>query len=283
MFLSVALCTFNGEKFIQKQIDSILNQTILVDEVVICDDASNDDTIDLLNIYQKKHPTVIKLFINSISLGTIKNFEKAISLTKGDLIFLSDQDDIWHKNKVEIMSNFFQENIKCKLLFTNGLLIDEYGDSLNSTIWDKWRFDKNLRYLWKNNDNAFKDLIINKNKITGATVCFHNSLKNKCLPIEIPYGYWHDAWLGLHASAQNGLMFIEESLMDYRIHAEQQVGISREISHEIISKSNLKCIEKTFFYKKIYKIYPNKYLQIPIHKKQNLIFKLFKKLKNYLS
>jgi len=278
MFLSVALCTFNGDKFIQKQIDSILNQSIIVNEIVICDDASDDKTLGILNIYQKKYPTIIKLIKNRISLGTIKNFEKAISLTKGELIFLADQDDIWHKNKVEIMTNFFKENSECKLLFTNGFLIDENGNSMNSTIWDKWKFDKNIRHVWKNNNNAFKDLIINNNKITGATICFHNSLKKYITPIAIPYGYWHDAWFGLHASAQNGLMFIEESLIDYRIHNKQQVGISSEISHEVLTKSNLNCIEKDIFYKKIHKTYPNKYTSIPILNKQKLIYKILKNI-----
>lgn len=283
MILSVALCTFNGEKFIQQQIDSILNQTFLVNEIIICDDASDDGTLNILNRYKKKYPDVIKLFKNNISLGTVKNFEKAISLTKGDLIFLADQDDIWRNNKVEIMSNFFKDNLKCKLLFTNGLLIDKNGDSMNSTLWDKWNFDNHIRHIWKNNENAFKDLIINHNKITGATICFHKSLKKNCIPIEIPNGYWHDAWFGLHASAQNGLMFNEQLLINYRIHDNQQVGVSHKISQEIITNSNKNSISKISFYKKIAKIYPKQKVYIPNYKEQKLIYKILKNIKNWLS
>ena len=102
MKISVALCTYNGEKFLKKQIDSILSQTIKVDEIVVCDDRSQDGTHDILNGYQSQYPDVFRVFINDENLRSVKNFEKAISKCTGDLIFLSDQDDIWIPEKVEI-------------------------------------------------------------------------------------------------------------------------------------------------------------------------------------
>jgi len=280
MFLSVALCTYNGAPFLEQQLNSILEQTVQVNEIVVCDDGSTDNTLGILETYEKRFPNLIKLFTNDIALGTVKNFEKAIALTKGKLIFLSDQDDIWHKNKVEIMSRFFQENNTCKLLFTDGLLIDDNGVRLKATLWEKWGFDTNFRNSWRNNENAFKDLIINHNKITGATVCFHSSLKATVLPIAIPYGYWHDVWLGLHAAAQQGLMFIEKPLISYRIHDKQQIGLTIEIDKEIRIKSNANAVNTELFYKKMAKIYPNQKKNIPDCKEQTLLFKITKKIKS---
>lgn len=277
MKFSVAMCTYNGENYLEEQLNSILEQSLPLNEIIICDDNSTDRTIDILKQFEKNHPNIIKIYQNDKPLGTIKNFEKAISLTSGNLIFLSDQDDIWYKNKVEKMTAFFEKNSKCKLLFTDGALIDDNGSSLNSTLWEKWDFEKEVRDLWKCNMIAFKNLILNNNKITGATLCFHSSLKKKVLPITIPKGYWHDCWLGLHAAASNGLMFIEESLIDYRIHSNQQIGIS--IDKIIINnKFDKYFITKGEFYKKIKKLYPLLILYIPNHRKKNLIMRILLKI-----
>jgi glycosyltransferase involved in cell wall biosynthesis len=280
MFLSVALCTYNGESFLEQQLNSILDQTIQVNEIVVCDDGSSDNTMKLLKTYKKNFPNIIKLFTNNVTLGTIKNFEQAISFTKGDLIFLADQDDIWHKDKVEIMSRFFQENSNCKLLFSDGNLIDEMGYDLNSTLWEKWGFNTDLQNKWKININAFKDLVENHNKITGATVCFHKSLKNTIIPIELPYGYWHDAWLGIHASAVYGLMYIDKSLINYRIHDKQQVGIPTDVISKTLKKSDINYIEKSMFFKNIIKLYPQHKNNISFFKNQKIKIKIFKKIRN---
>jgi glycosyltransferase involved in cell wall biosynthesis len=254
MFLSVALCTYNGEFFLEQQLNSILNQTIQVNEIVVCDDGSRDSTIKLLKIYEKKFPHLIKLFTNDVSLGTIKNFEKAISLTKGDLIFLADQDDIWYSDKVEKMMNYFQSNPNCKLLFTDGDLIDKEGGKIKGTLWKKWGFYFAERQRWKNNNNAFFDLLENKNKITGATLCFDKELKKK-MPIIGYQFFYHDAFLGIHAAALNGLFFINQSLIQYRIHDNQQVGISNNLSFDEFFSQNSGVISKAEFIKKILKLY----------------------------
>ncbi|WP_051286495.1 glycosyltransferase family 2 protein [Salinimicrobium terrae] len=256
MILSVALCTCNGERFLREQLNSILDQILPVDEIVICDDASSDGTQDILSNYQQKYPDIIKLHFNERSIGTIKNFEKAISLTNGQLIFLSDHDDIWSKNKISVMTSFFNKHEDCKLLFTNALLIDEKSNSLDTTLWDKWGFQKPKRQSWKNNYNAFNDLLNNDNKITGATVCFHKSLKKYVIPIEVPLGYWHDAWLGLHASAQKGLFFIDRNLIEYRIHQGQQIGISKNVPKVTTVKGNGNYLDKADFYSMICQLYP---------------------------
>lgn len=276
MKLSVALCTYNGEKFLEKQLDSIFYQVLQVDEVIVCDDNSTDGSAEILTKFQTKFPDLIKVIFNDSSLGTVRNFEKAISLTTGDLIFLSDQDDVWKNSKTQIMVEFFERVVDCKLLFSNGELIDEEGISLNSTLWDKWGFDAETQSAWKSQRNSFRDLIINKNKITGATVCFHKSMKQKCLPIEAPLGYWHDAWLGLHAAANEGLYFIEQSLIEYRIHDDQQIGINSKIDEKVINKSNDEFVRPKVFFNNIRTLYPSKRHLVPKRKAKTLMNKINK-------
>ena len=224
--ISVALCTYNGEKYLPKQLDSILNQTKTVDEIVICDDFSTDLTFEILKIYEKTHAGLFKIYKNDIRLNTVKNFEKAISLCSGDYIFLSDQDDVWKDYKVSRMIDFFKKNDKCLLLFSNGELIDRDNRSLFSTLWEKWDFNQIMQEYWMNNHNQMIDLIQNNNKVTGATICLKKELLDELIPINLPIGIWHDSYMALHAAAKNGLYFINENLIEYRIHENQQVGIT---------------------------------------------------------
>lgn len=270
MILSVALCTYNGEKYIREQIDSIINQSHKVDEIIICDDFSTDSTNQILKEYAYKYPALISIYENKSNLRTLKNFEKSISLTSGDLIFLSDQDDIWKENKVEVIVNYFKNIKEFKLLFTNGDLINEEGNELNSTLWDEWGFTNDMRKLWVKNEKAYKDLVVNKNKITGATVCFNKSIKKKAIPILTPPGFWHDAWLGIHAAAEDGLCFLEESLIFYRVHEKQQVGVSKNFKVKD-KKGSLSNINKKEFYSILRNLYPRKKYLLPEFKKKSFI------------
>ncbi|MFZ4263460.1 glycosyltransferase family 2 protein [Sphingobacterium sp. HJSM2_6] len=224
--ISVALCTFNGIKFLDQQLESILSQTVSVDEIVICDDGSTDGSKDLLSVYRSKYPNIIKLFFNETSLGTSKNFELAISKTNGDYIFLSDQDDLWVEDKVKKTLAYFEENISKKMVFTNGLLIDDYGNDLNNSLFEKFNFSADVQKQWLDHQFVIINLINRTNKITGATVCFKKELKESFLPINTPCNFWHDAWIGLHAAKYNELGFLTDCLIKYRIHENQQVGVN---------------------------------------------------------
>ena len=136
MKLSVALCTYNGSKFIEQQINSILNQTIKVDEIIVCDDTSSDATVSILKKLQVTHPCIV-IIENEINLRSTKNFEKAIQLCSGDYIFLADQDDLWNTEKVAKTLAIFKENPTAEGVFTNADLIDDNGTKLShKTIWD---------------------------------------------------------------------------------------------------------------------------------------------------
>ena len=234
--ISVAMCTCNGEKYLNEQLHSILNQSSKPGELIICDDCSTDNTIQIIESYSAKYPKNISVHLNEKNLGVIKNFEKAILLTTGDFIFLSDQDDIWYPDKIKKMISLLNENSNILLVFSNGDLIDETGESIGSTLWGKWNFTEEIRENWKNNKLAFHDLFKIHNKVTGATIAFKKKLKKHLIPIKVPLDYWHDQWFALHAAALNGLYFTEESLIKYRVHTKQQVGLPE--SNQLINNES---------------------------------------------
>ncbi|MDQ3374150.1 MAG: glycosyltransferase [Acidobacteriota bacterium] len=131
--LSVALCTYNGEKYIVEQLDSIAMQSVTVDEVVICDDVSTDNTVKLVQDYTFTAPYNVRLFINETNLGSTRNFEKALSLCNGDIIFLCDQDDVWMPHKVETIKNYLDNNPAKNVVFTNAFIVN----AILRTVFDK--------------------------------------------------------------------------------------------------------------------------------------------------
>jgi glycosyltransferase involved in cell wall biosynthesis len=144
MKTSVAMCTYNGEKYIKIQLESILNQILPIDEIVICDDGSNDKTIAIIEQFQFEYPNKIFLYKNPVNLGSNKNFEKAITICNGDYIFLSDQDDLWKETKVEKIIQHFSENEYLEGVFSNADLInDEAVNFTQNSLWDSVFFIEN--------------------------------------------------------------------------------------------------------------------------------------------
>lgn len=126
MHISVAMATYNGAKFLQRQLDSFLSQTRLPDELVVCDDGSSDDTLSILERFRQTAPFAVQIYRNAVNLGFTKNFEQALAKCTGDLIFLSDQDDIWFPEKVAFVEEIFLANPEKILVIHNGRLVDEH-------------------------------------------------------------------------------------------------------------------------------------------------------------
>ena len=205
--VSIAMTTYNGEKYLIQQLDSILTQTYKNLEVIICDDKSLDNTAKIIKEYQKSDCR-IKFFPNETNLGFKKNFEKAISFCSGEYIALSDQDDIWEKNKIELLL----ENIKdFDLIHSACSLIDENSIQI-SPLWLK---EDDLKYTFSK--------IIFGNSVTGCTTLFKKELLKDFFPI--PRGeYYHDWWLALLAIKGNGIVFFNKPLVKYRQHSSQDTG-----------------------------------------------------------
>lgn len=240
MKLSVAMCTYNGDKYIKEQLESILNQTMAIDEIVICDDGSNDKTIAIIEQFQIEYPNKISLHQNLVNLGSTKNFEKAVTACSGDYIFLSDQDDLWKINKVEKIIQHFLTNPSTEAIFTNGDLIDGENEKIRThTLWDSVFFIENQL---KKPINLFKLISSKRNMVTGATLCFKKETKDFILPFPDIKKYYHDEWIAIIIASRKKLDYLTDALISYRIHSKQQIGgknsIQKSTSQKHLKVSN---------------------------------------------
>jgi glycosyltransferase involved in cell wall biosynthesis len=227
--VSIALCTYNGGKYIRKQIDSYFSQTILPDEIVVCDDGSDDDTISIVKEFiDVKKEVKWLLVLNEKRLGARMNFEKAISLCHGDFIFLSDQDDIWNAEKIEQALLYFEQNPGIDASFSNASMIDEMGGPLPESLLDTTFFKPGIRQNYQAIDLFYWTLLFG-NFITGATIAIRRTALRDILPfrLNLERKLWHDGWIALSLMANGRVGYIDKMLLKYRVHADQQVGVVR--------------------------------------------------------
>jgi len=222
--ISVALCTYNGEKFLREQLDSIAQQTLLPDELVVCDDRSSDNTIAILEEFKQRAPFPVRIHLNETNLGSNRNFEKAISLCAGEIIALCDQDDVWKPRKLESLHSALEANPEAGYAFSDADLVDEHTRPLGSRLWESYGFRGKFKKLFFKGEQ-FRCLA-RKNIVTGATMAFRAALKEIAIPLPRE-GYWvHDEWIALIATAlgKPGIP-LDEVLISYRLHPKQQIGI----------------------------------------------------------
>lgn len=226
MNISIAMTTYNGASYLRQQLDSILSQTRLPNELIVCDDRSSDETATILQDYAKRSPFLVNVTINKHRLGSTKNFEQAVALCSGDVIALCDQDDIWRTQKLATIERRFQDDRHLGLVFSNGDLIDQNGEQLRGDMWGRFHFRPRLQKLL-DGSRAY-DLLLSSSFITGATVAFRASLRSVCLPI--PDGidtFIHDRWIAVIIAAVAPIDRIDEKLIAYRLHAQQQLGVGK--------------------------------------------------------
>ncbi|NTE04740.1 glycosyltransferase [Agrobacterium tumefaciens] len=233
--ISVAVCTYNGSLFLEKQLISILNQTYKNIEIVVVDDCSTDNTFEITETLALKYPQ-IKSFRNTKNIGFNKNFEKAITLTAGEYITISDQDDIWLENKLQKL----MDNIKNKwLIFSNSEWMDEDENLLGKQTLGA-NFNLDIR--------TFKSFLF-YNSVTGHTTLFSKTLLKYILPM--PENGYYDWWIGFVASYHNQITCLNECLTLHRIHrssvmhhfkGEKDKNTKIDRSKEI--STNLSIVEK---------------------------------------
>ena len=238
MKISVAFIVYNGARYLQTQLDSILSQTHKVDEIIICDDASWDNIKEILEEYKKSYPALFFLHYNKQNLGPTKNIEKAIQACTGDFILLADQDDYWEINKVETIIKWFEANPTMNGVFTNGSLMNAKEEVDNKyTLWNAMSFP----YKAIKNSEDLK-LYINtvENCVTGATLAIRNNLAFLKEPFPIIKNLVHDRWLAINLAENNSLGILEDKLIRYRIHSAQAIGgMTENIEKYIELNTNL--------------------------------------------
>ena len=217
--ISVCIATYNGERYIKEQLDSIIPQLKKDDEIIISDDNSIDNTLKIIKSFRDHR---IKIFTNP-NKGLIFNFENAILNSSGDYIFLSDQDDIWHKNKVKICLEDFKNNYD--LVFSDC----EIFDSDTSKVIINSFFD-----FYNCKKGVFNNIL--RNSYMGCCMSFKASLKNKILPFpkHIPM---HDSWIGINAEIYFNVNHNSQKLIKHRIHENNasETG-SKRGSESILTK-----------------------------------------------
>lgn len=225
--LSVALCTYNGSKYIHEQIASILHQTKPVDEIVVCDDGSTDNTLEIIEGFRQVRNPDIRIYRNEKKLGVRLNFQKAIGLCKGDVIFLSDQDDIWHPDKVKTICDYFSAHEEVDVAFSDGDLIDEQGTSVGTeTLWNFFGLKPHGYQSFQ--DGLGVELLASGNRVTGATMAIRRRFEYllsfvDCCSVDM----LHDETIALLALEKKQLGIIPDTLMSYRVHGDQQCGVGK--------------------------------------------------------
>jgi hypothetical protein len=226
--ISVAMCTYNGAIFLPEQLKSIANQTVPIDELVVCDDGSSDNTLEVLRSFATNSPFPVIIHSNEKNLGSSKNFEKCLGLCQGDTLFLSDQDDVWRADKVEKHLALYEANPSVDAVFSDAMVIDDDSNPTGRTIWEEIVFDARSQQQWLSGRGY--EILFRNWVVTGATV----SLRKSCLgrltpfPTHVP-DLIHDGWIAFVLSLEGVISFVPETLVFYRIHEGQQVGFGGKI------------------------------------------------------
>ena len=226
MKISVAMCTYNGADFLPAQLESILAQSRKPDQIVVCDDGSTDETRALLQKFEKQSPDVILLRFNKKNLGSIKNFEQAIRLCNGDVIALSDQDDIWRHDKLQLIEQAFSKS-STGVVFSDADIVDENLKPLGRRMWNEVGFDAQKRKLLRN--GRALEVLTAGWTVTGATMAFRSQFVKICLPIPDGIAMIHDGWIALAIAAVADVVAIDDPLVQYRQHAKQQIGAPERV------------------------------------------------------
>ena len=240
--IHIVMCTYNGEKYISQQLESIANNTVGEWKLYICDDKSTDNTIKILTDFRNEYAGRVDIKINENKKGAVLNFlniiqEVSKNLEKDDYIMLCDQDDVWNEDKIAVTLAGMQELISSNgsdiplLVCTDVTVVDEKLDTIAES------FTKMNHY--NTNKLTFANLMM-ENKVQGCTVMINKALTDKI--IRLPEGaIMHDSWIGLIAAAFGKIKYINEPTMKYRQHTGNVMG---SIGFWEDMKNKLSCLDK---------------------------------------
>lgn len=235
MKLSVCMATYNGAEFVVRQLDTVLKQLGPDDEVIVVDDRSKDNTVQLI---KDTYGSRVQVTVNDQNVGAIKSFEKAISLAQGDILFLCDQDDLWEDEKVKTVLKAFEEQ-GAELVLHDAYVVDGKLDIIHPS-WNDY-----------NHNNINQGIVGNilKNAYTGAFMAF----KREIVPLILPFPAsieMHDQWIALVCMMKKKkVVFINRPLMKYVRHGGNVTGMKkRSLTAQL--KGRLRMISSIAGYKR---------------------------------
>lgn len=224
MRLSVALCTYNGARYLREQLQSIAEQSMPPDEIVVCDDGSTDETLQILNGFAAASLIPVRVHADGDRVGVVRNFERAISRCSGDVIALADQDDVWLPEKLKVTVEALERAEKdCPsgtpiLVHTDLWVVD----SAKNVIAESFREHQGIR---KKPQSPLAGLLV-ENYVTGCTVAMNRTLKEESMPIP-GEAVMHDWWLALVAAARGRIVTLPTGTILYRQHGSNAVGAGK--------------------------------------------------------
>jgi glycosyltransferase involved in cell wall biosynthesis len=202
--LSIAMTTYNGERYLAQQLETFALQSRLPNELVVCDDRSTDSTLEILNDFAQAAPFEVRIVRNPTNIGHERNFGQAVSLARGDIIFLADQDDAWYPDKLSVVENAFAADHEA-LLFVNDVLIaDADLEPTGRTVLGQMRAAGVL------GRNA-------KSLTLGCATAIRSRLRDLVSPIP-PFNYGHDSWVHDFTEVLGGRRILKQVLQLYRRH-----------------------------------------------------------------
>jgi hypothetical protein len=188
--------------------------------LIVCDDGSADGTVEIVKRFRSRAAFPVRVHVNDEQLGYTKNFERAIGLCEGNIIFLADQDDVWHPEKLSAQLVMFDASSKVGAVFTDADLVDERLAPRGQTLWGSVGFGPPLQKRFA--EGAAFDLLLKRNVVAGTTMGFRAPFRDLVLPI--PGDWVHDHWISALISAVADVAMIPRRLVRYRQHEGQAIG-----------------------------------------------------------
>lgn len=218
--IDVLMATYNGEKYIKEQIESILNQTYKNIHLIISDDGSKDNTVQILKEYENKDKRVT-VYVQKQNLGYIKNFEFLLTKIENDIYMLSDQDDVWKVDKIENTYNKLKEE-KADLVFSDLEVVDSNLKQIYPSFNDYMKLTKKIKKC----DGLERQYLYNC--MVGCTIMSKKQFVEKILPLPSKSKYLvHDMWIGVIVSIYGKSVYLDEKTIYYRQHGNNQIGTEK--------------------------------------------------------
>lgn len=230
MKVSIAMAAYNGEKYIIRQLESILKQTRLPDELIITDDNSSDNTVKVIDEYMENHVQQLgsmkyRVEVHSVNKGYVDNFRYTMGCCSGDVIFTCDQDDIWEKDKIEKLCKLFEEHEDAQLI-ASGLRFIDSDDKIIDREYRPYNKEKCNGQLCR----IKLQEILEKNCFPGCTMAVRKKMIDEYLKIADANDMPHDWTMAIMACAEDGLYWYDEILINYRIHEDNTLGLAAAAS-----------------------------------------------------
>lgn len=221
---AVVLCTYNGERFLSAQLESLRAQTVQPSVYVLSDDASIDGTWALLQAFASDRLNAgceVILHRNDDNLGYVRHFEQALQRADADVLFPCDQDDVWHPHKIERMLAMFAARTDLLVLHGDARLVNGDGQSLGRRLFEVLEVTPD-EIKAMHEGRAF-DVLLRRNIVTGAVM----AMRRRLLPLALPVGegWAHDEWIAILGAIHGDVDTLDEVLIDYRQHGGNQIGV----------------------------------------------------------